>query len=83
MGSRLASCPRGLLAAALVLGGDKPDGPLGRIGRRHEFAQGIEYMLELGPRVADEGVVAHGQGLGLVFQEKWKVLANDTRTVRV
>jgi len=42
--SSLASCPRGLLP--LVLGSDEPDGPLGRIGRRHEFAQGVEVQSD-------------------------------------
>ncbi len=45
-----AARQRGLLAA-LVLGVDEPNGPLGplgRIGRRHEFAQRVEDLLELG-----------------------------------
>lgn len=42
--SSLASCPRCLLA--LFLGVDEPDRPLRRIGRRHEFAQSVEDLLE-------------------------------------
>lgn len=61
-GSSLESCSRSLLAA-LVLGLDEPDRPLRRIGRRHEFAQCVEDLLELVARVAAEGVVAHGQGV--------------------
>jgi hypothetical protein len=43
--------------------------PLGRIGRRFEFAKGVEYLLELIARVAAEGVLVHDQRLGLV--ERW------------
>ena len=50
--SDLASCLRLL---PLVLGRDEPDRPLGRIGRRHEFAQRVEDLLELVARVATEG----------------------------
>lgn len=42
-GSRLSSCLRGFLA--LVIRCDEPDRPLGRIGRRHEFAQRAENLL--------------------------------------
>lgn len=45
MGSGLASCPRGHLP--LVLGRNEPDRPLGRVRRRHEFAQGLEDLLEV------------------------------------
>ena len=65
-GQVLPFAPRSLLT--LVLGVDEPDRPLGRIGRRHEFAQGVEDLLQLIARVAAEGVVAHGQRLGLVFE---------------
>ena len=47
---------------------DKPDGPLGRIGWRHEFTQGIEDLLELGLGVAAKNIVIHGQRFGLVFE---------------
>ncbi len=40
---------------------DEADGPLGRIGRRHEFAQGVEHLLQLGAGVAAEGVVVAKQ----------------------
>jgi hypothetical protein len=63
------SCfPAAGLFAALVLGIDEPDRPLGRIGRHHEFAQGVEDVFELSAGVAAEGVVAHGRCLGLVFE---------------
>jgi hypothetical protein len=42
--------------------------PLGRIGWRHQFKQRIEDLLELGARVAAEGVVVDGQGFGLVLK---------------
>lgn len=74
--------PMGLLGQVLpfapevfLLVGDEPDGPLGRLGRRHEFAQRAEDLLELIAGVAAEGgqhmghldgavlgVVAHGRG---------------------
>ena len=50
----------GLGLLALVFRRDESDRPLGRIGRRHEFAQRIEDLLELGSCVAAEGVVVHG-----------------------
>src|ERR1700754_3910391 len=59
---------RQALLAVLVLRPDEPDRPLGRIWRCHEFAQRVENLLELGPRVAAEGVVAHGEGLSLLLQ---------------
>jgi hypothetical protein len=37
--------------------GDEPDKPLGRIGRRYEFADGIEQWFELSLCPADEGEV--------------------------
>ena len=66
LGSSLASCPGCFLA--LVLGVVEPDGPLGRIGQRHELAQRIEDFSELIARVDAEGIVVHGQRLGLVFE---------------
>ena len=66
-GSSLEHCPATSLLA-LVLGADEPDRPLGRIGRRHEFAQGVEDLSELVAGVAAEGVVVLGQRFGLVFQ---------------
>ena len=59
--------PRSLLAA-FVLGRDEPNRPLGQIGRRHQLAQRLEDLLEVIARVAAEGVVVHGQRLGLVFK---------------
>ena len=47
--SGLESC---LPLLALVLGVDEPDRSLGRIGRRHEFAQHVEDLLELVARIA-------------------------------
>ena len=35
----------------LFLGRHEPDRPLGRIGRRHELADGLEDLLQLRPRV--------------------------------
>ena len=46
----------------------KPNRPLGRLRWRHEFAQRIEHLLELGSRVAAEGVVTLAQRLGLVLK---------------
>ena len=60
-GSGLASC---LPLVALVVGGDEPDRPLGRIGRRHQIAQLIEDPLQLIARIAAEGVVLHRQSFG-------------------
>ena len=54
--------------ALLVLMRDEADGPLGRLGRRHQLAQRVEHLLELVARVAAEGVVVLGQRLGLVFE---------------
>ncbi len=64
--SSFASCLRSL--PALFLGRHKANRPLGRIGQRHEFAQGVEDLLELVARVEAEGVVVHGQSLGLVVE---------------
>lgn len=55
-----------LLASVFVR--NKPDRTLGRIGRSHEIAQGIEDLLELNTRISAEGVVPHGQRLGLLLQ---------------
>jgi hypothetical protein len=60
-------CPTVGILAALILWADKPDRPLGRIGRCHEFAQGVEDLLELGAGVAAEDVVVHCKRLGLAF----------------
>lgn len=46
----------------------KPDGSLGRIGWRHEAAQSLKHLLELGAGVVVQGVMLLGQRLGLVFQ---------------
>jgi hypothetical protein len=56
LASRLASCPRCLLAA-LVLVADESNRPLGRIGWRHEFAKRVKDLLELVACVAAESVV--------------------------
>ena len=53
----LPFCLRRGLLAALVLRRDEPDRPLGRIGWRHELAQGLEDFSELLARVAAEGGV--------------------------
>lgn len=59
--------PRRRLFARLI-GEHKPNRPLRRLGRRHQFAQRIEDLLELGSCVAAEGVVLHGQRIGLHFK---------------
>ena len=61
----LAFCPRSLLAA-LFFGIDEPNRPLGRIGWRHELAQGVEDLLEVGSVVSAEGVVVQGRRLEAV-----------------
>ena len=44
LGAGLVCC---LPLAALVIGVDEPDRPLGRIGLRYQIAQRIEDLLEL------------------------------------
>jgi hypothetical protein len=62
-----ASCWTAILGAFLAKR-HKTDGSLGRIGRRHQFAQSIKNLLDLGPRVAAKRVVCQGQRVGLAFQ---------------
>ena len=57
---RLALC-RSRALRRLVLGWDESNRSLGRIGRRHGFALGIDDLIELIARVAAEGVVLHGE----------------------
>ena len=65
------SCPsprRSLRPLALVFRRDELDRPHGRIGRRHQFTQRVEHLLELVARTAAEGVVMRGQRLCLARQ---------------
>jgi hypothetical protein len=52
----------------LLFRDDEANGPLGRFRRGHEFAEGVEDLLELSAGVAAEGVVLPGAGLGLFFE---------------
>lgn len=54
--------------AALVVGVDEPDGPLRRIGRRHQIAQRIDGLLELIARNAAKGSALHRDRRGLVLE---------------
>ena len=58
-GHVLPLAPQGLLP--LVFRSGEPDGPLGRIGWRHEFARRVEALLELIACGAAERVVLHRQ----------------------
>lgn len=69
------SCRRS--SYCIVLEADEPNRPLGRTGRRHEFAQGVEGLLELVAAVlavvavvavVAESVVLRRQRLGLFFE---------------
>lgn len=66
--------------AALVLGRDEPDGPLGRIGRRHQLVDRVDELAKLRAGVAAEGVVAERQALGLVLEFGPRRLAKSACT---
>lgn len=70
---RRAACLRVLipldgLGCLLILMRDEPDRPLGQFRQRHQLAQRIKHLLELGAGVAAKGVMLHRQQFGLVLQ---------------